>query len=122
MRQPRRRDERGSATTMAMPFLGILVLVTALMAFQGGVVVAQRRVQAAADLAALAGAAAAQRGDDACAAAATVAARNAARLSTCSVEGPTALEVLVAVSRDGPRLFGRSVVVHASARGGPVPP
>ena len=121
MSRAQRRNERGSATTMTMPFLGILVLVTAFMAFQGGVVVAQRKVQSAADLAALAGAAAAQRGDDACAAAAEVAARNAARLSTCSVEGPAGQEVLVAVSRAGPRLFGRSVVVHASARGGPAP-
>jgi secretion/DNA translocation related TadE-like protein len=107
---------------MTMPFLGILLLVTAAMAFQGGVLVAQRRVQAAADLAALAGAAAAQRGEDACAAAAKVAERNAARLATCSVQGSAASEVLVAVARDGPRLFGRSVVVHASARGGPAPP
>ena len=39
-----------------MPFVGVLVLMALALAFQGGLLVAQRRVQAAADLAALAGA------------------------------------------------------------------
>ena len=122
MTSSRPRDERGSATTMGMPFLGILVLATVLLSFQGGVVVAQRKVQAAADLAALAGASAAQRGTDACAAASEVAARNAARLSSCRLDGPGGREVLVSVERVGPSLLGRTVTVHGWARGGPDPP
>jgi secretion/DNA translocation related TadE-like protein len=106
---------------MAMPFLGILLLVTVLLSFQGGVLVDQRRAQAAADLAALAGASAARSGEDACATAAAVAARNAARLSHCRLGGPGAQEVLVTVTRDGPSVLGREVTVHASARGGPAP-
>jgi secretion/DNA translocation related TadE-like protein len=104
---------------MAMPFLGILLLVTVLLSFQGGVLVAQRRAQAAADLAALAGASAARSGDDACATAAAVAASNAAELSGCRLGGPGAQEVLVTVTRDGPSVLGHEVTVHASARGGP---
>lgn len=122
MTPQRARGERGSATTMTMPFLGVLLLVATVLAFQGGVLVAQRRAQAAADLAALAGAAAAQRGDDPCTAAAALAARNAALLASCRRDGPGGREVVVSVERAGPSALGRSVTVDASARAGPSPP
>lgn len=115
-------DESGAATVMTAPFVGILVLVVALLAFQGGIVVAQRKVQAAADLAALAAAAAGQRGRDACAAAAAFATDNSARLTGCRLGGPGGAEVLVTVDRAGPALLGREVTVRASARAGPGPP
>ena len=118
----RARGERGSATTMAAPFFGILLLAALLLSFQGGVLVAQRKVQAAADLAVLAGAAAAQRGEDGCAAAQAVAVRNDARLAACRLAGSADQEVLVSVTRDGPALWGRNVRVHATARGGPARP
>jgi len=116
-----RRDQRGAATVLVMPFVGVLALVTVVLAFQGGVLVAQRRVQAAADLAALAGAAALQRGEDGCAAASAVAGRNGARLSGCEVSGTAGRDVVVTVERDGPAVLGRSVTVEASARAGPEP-
>lgn len=115
-------DDRGAATVLLVPFLGILVLATLLLAFQGGALVTQHRAQAAADLAALAGAVALQRGDDGCAAAGESAARNDARLARCDVTGTSGREVLVTVSRDGPELLGRSVIVEASARAGPQSP
>jgi secretion/DNA translocation related TadE-like protein len=113
-----RRDQRGAATVLVMPFVGVLALVTVVLAFHGGVLVTQRRVQAAADLAALAGAAALQRGEDGCSAASAVAGRNGARLSGCQTSGP---DVVVTVERDGPAVLGRSVTVEASARAGPGP-
>lgn len=110
--------ERGSAVWM-MPFLGVLVLLTLVLAFHGGALVAQRRAQSAADLAALAGASALQEGDDGCAAAAATARRNHAQLSSCRVVGSSGRELVVTVIRDGPRLLGRKVDVEASARAGP---
>ena len=116
----RRRDddERGTAVWV-VPFVGLLVIAALVLAFQGGVLVAQRRVQAAADLAALAGASALQRGDDGCAAATTFASRNGASLVECWVDGR---EVVVSLSRDGPVALGRAVKVAASARAGPAQP
>ena len=115
------RDQRGAATVLVMPFVGVLALVTVVLAFQGGVLVTQRRVQAAADLAALAGAAALQRGEDGCAAASTVAGGNGARLTGCQVSGTAGRDVVVVVERPGPAVLGRSVKVEASARAGPAP-
>ncbi len=102
-----------------MPLLAVLVLVALLLAFQGGVVVAQRRVQAAADLAALAGAGALQQGRDGCAAAAVLAARNGARVRMCRISGTEGREVRLRLVREGPSLFGRAVDLEASARAGP---
>ena len=121
MRPGPRQGEAGS-TTAIVPFFGILVLVLLALAFQGGVLVAERRAQAAADLAALAGASAAQRGEDACGAASRMAALNAARIASCAVDGAGGREVVVSVERDGPVLWGREITVRASARGGPDPP
>ena len=114
-RRTRRPDERGSAVWL-VPFVGVLVLMALALAFQGGLLVAQRRVQAAADLAALAGAVALQRGHDGCDAASRMAARNGASLDRCRVDDR---DVLVTLARAGPVLWGRSVEVRAAARAGP---
>lgn len=121
MNGPRRSaagEERGSAVWL-MPFVGVLVLLTLVLAFHGGALVTQRRAQAAADLAALAGAAALQAAGDGCAAAAATARHNGARLASCRVVGPGGRELVVTVRRDGPAVLGRRVDVKAAARAGP---
>ena len=81
-----------------------------------GLVTAQRRAQAAADLAALAGATAVPRGADGCAEAARISAANDAVLDACSI---LAGEVSVQVAVPGPAWPGRRVRVMAEARAGP---
>lgn len=117
-RTRRVRDDRGSAVWVT-PFVGLLAIVALVLAFQGGVLVAQRRVQSAADLAALAGASALQRAEDGCAAAHAIAARNHATVQDCRAEGR---ELVLTLARDGPAVLGRSVEVRASARAGPAQP
>ena len=107
------RGERGAATILVVAMAGVLMFVMTGLAAAGGLVTAQRRAQAAADLAALAGA---SHLDDACAAAHEVAAANAAALDACRVEGRA---VRVAVSVPGPRVPWRDVRVSAEARAGP---
>jgi secretion/DNA translocation related TadE-like protein len=108
-----RRSERGAATVLVVAMAGVLMFVMTGLAAVGGLVTAQRRAQAAADLAALAGASAPT---DACATAREVAAANAARLDSCRVEGTA---VRVAVSVPGPRVPWNEVRVTAEARAGP---
>lgn len=115
-----RREDRGAVTGLVAALLGVLVLVTAVLAFQGGILVSQRQVQAAADLAALAGAGALQDGRDGCAAADVIAARNGARLVSCRVGGADGREVELILERTGPSLFGRSPHLEGLARAGPV--
>ena len=114
-----RRTERGSAAVLAVVILGVLTTVGVLLSVVGGAVVAQRRVESAADLGALAGASAAQRGDDACAAARSVAAANQARVTACSVGGATGDEVTVRTERRTQGLLGLSFRVSSRARAGP---
>ena len=83
------------------------------LAAAGGLVTAQRRAQAAADLAALAGA---SHLDDPCGSASRVATANAVRLDACWVDGD---DVTVAVSVAGPRVPWREVRITAEARAGP---
>jgi secretion/DNA translocation related TadE-like protein len=109
----RARGERGAATVLVVAMAGVLVFVMSGLAAAGGLVTAQRRAQAAADLAALAGATAPT---EACAAAREVALANAAALDACLVEGRA---VRVAVSVTGPRVPWRDVRVTAEARAGP---
>ena len=118
MRTPRHRPpgQQGSAAVLAVGLVGVLVAVTALVAALGGMVVDQRRVEAAADLAALAGAAAAQRGNDGCAAARSVARRNDGRVDRCTVAGSV---VEVRVVRTGRQVLGRRVTVRSTTRAGP---
>ncbi|MDZ5664082.1 Rv3654c family TadE-like protein [Nocardioides sp. S-58] len=111
----RRRHEAGGATVLVVAMAGVLMFVMVGLAAAGGLVVAQRRAQAAADLAALAGASVSPVG---CGEAARVAAANAAELDACVVAGT---EVTVEVSVDGPAVPWRSVRVSAEARAGPGP-
>ena len=108
-----RRSEEGAATVLVVAMAGVLMFVTTGLGAAGGLVTAQRRAQAAADLAALAGAA---RLDDACGRAHEVASANAAVLESCRLDGD---EVTVAVSVAGPDVPWREVRVTAEARAGP---
>ena len=114
----RARAERGSATVLALPLLGLLTVLAVLLALAGGAVTARRTAAAAADLAALAGAAAAQDGGDACADARTVARLNGVRLVSCAVDGA---EVRVEVRTHTAALLGTTVTVSARSRAGPQP-
>jgi secretion/DNA translocation related TadE-like protein len=113
-----RRDDRGAATLLTLAMAGVLLFVTAALGVVGGLVVAQRGSQAAADLAALAGASAIQQQRDACAAASEVATANGGRLVDCAVSGQ---EVLVQVRVAGPAPAGRSFHLTARSRAGPGP-
>lgn len=112
-----RRDDVGAATVVVVAMAGVLMFVMVGLGAAGGLVVAQRRAQAAADLTALAGAAAT---GDACAEAGRVAAANRAALDRCRLDGE---EVSVEVSVPGPELPWASrwsqVRVTAEARAGP---
>ena len=108
-----KRPERGAATVLVVAMAGVLMFVMTGLAAAGGLVTAQRRAQAAADLAALAGA---SRLDDACGRAGEVAAANAAVLKACRLDGD---DVIVEVSVAGPRVPWRDVRVTAEARAGP---
>jgi len=112
------RDERGSGTVVALIAVTVLLFVTTALAGATGLVVAQRRAQAAADLVALAGAHGHASGRDACAGAAAVAGHNHSRLVSCRLVGD---DVWVEVSVFGPRLLGRRHDVCAQARAGPGP-
>lgn len=115
MKQPgHRRGDDGSATVLVVAMAGVLMFVTVGLAAVGGLVAAQRRAQAAADLTALAAATALDV--DACAEGLRVAHANAAVLDGCVVDGS---EVHVTVSVAGPTLKGRDVRVSAEARAGP---
>lgn len=107
-------DEQGAATVLVVAMAGVLMFVTAALGVTGGLVTAQRRAQAAADLAALAGADALD--DDACRTARRLARANGAALDVCEVHG---FEVRVSVSVPGPTLPGRDLRVSAEARAGP---
>lgn len=113
------RGERGGATVLVVAMAGVLMFVTVGLAAAGGLVTAQRRAQAAADLAALAAASAladVSGPTDACAAAERVAGRNAAVLDACAPDG-RAIRVTVSVA--GPDVPWREVRVTAEARAGP---
>ena len=113
------RSDRGAATVLVVAMAGVLVFVMVGLAAAGGLVTAQRRAQAAADLAALAGASALADVTgpvDPCAAADRVAGRNAAVLDACTPDG-RAIRVTVSVA--GPDVPWREVRVTAEARAGP---
>lgn len=112
------RDDRGAATLLTLAMAGVLLFVTAALGVVGGLVVTQRRSQAAADLAALAAANGLRLGRDACRAAADVAAANGGALVGCVVTGH---EVVVRVRVRGPEAIGRTFDLTARARAGPAP-
>lgn len=109
----RSRTDSGGATVLVVAMAGVLLFVMTGLASAGGLVVAQRRAQAAADLAALA---AAGRPEESCAAALSVAAASDARLDSCVAEGR---QVRVVLSVAGPAVPWREVRVTAEARAGP---
>ncbi len=110
------RGESGAATVVAIALLGVLVTVTVAVGGGVGVVAGHRRAQAAADLAALAGATTLQDGGDGCAHAAHIAARNAARLASCEVDGwSVTLTVVTSV-----HVPGGEITLGARGRAGPV--
>ena len=110
----RGRVDDGGATVLVVAMAGVLMFVMVGLAAVGGLVTAQRRAQAAADLAALAAAGALDA--DACAEGLRVARANAAVLDDCELVGS---EVRVVVSVPGPTMPGRQVRVSAEARAGP---
>lgn len=99
------RPEEGSGTVLALTIIAALLVVTAVIAGLIGVVSANRRASAAADLSALA-AADAYRGlteGDPCAIAADLAERHGAHLESCTFpDRPETVEVTVAVPVAGP--------------------
>ncbi|MCF6377951.1 flp pilus-assembly TadE/G-like family protein [Nocardioides KLBMP 9356] len=107
------RTDRGGATVLVVAMAGLLVFVMTGLGAAGGLVTAQRRAQAAADLAALAGA---SHLDDACGRAGEVATANGAVLEGCRLAGD---EVTVEVSVPGPDVPRRDVRLTAEARAGP---
>ena len=108
-------SERGFASTWAVALLAVLLLVTAALAWVGGLLVAHRHAQSAADLAALAGAANPVSG---CGASAVVAERNGARLTQCREHFG---HVWVTVQVAAPALAGHQPEVLGRAHAGPSP-
>jgi len=118
-----RAGQRGTSTVLATVLVGVLAVVATLVAWVGGAVTDQRRVESAADLGALAGASAARRGEDGCTAAGAMVARNRARMVWCSGTGST---VTVQAARGTRPVLGLRFTVTSRARAGPadalVPP
>ncbi|TIC78576.1 Rv3654c family TadE-like protein [Nocardioides sp. GY 10127] len=110
------RGDRGAAAVVAVALVGVLAVVGYGLALVAGVVVAQRRVETAADLGALAGAGALAQGAAGCAAAGPVVARNGAEVASCTEEGR---DVLLVASGRAPGPLGRWVTLTARARAGP---
>lgn len=111
--------EEGSGTVLALTIIAALLVVTVVIAGLIGVVSANRRASAAADLSALA-AADAYRGlteGDPCAVAANLAERHGAHLESCTFpDRPETVEVTVAVPVAGP--MGALGPARARARAG----
>jgi secretion/DNA translocation related TadE-like protein len=110
------RIERGSVIPFFAASFVLVALLSVILSVVGGAAVVSRRTHSAADLAALAGATALQHGRDACEAADRSARLNDVTVMVCEIEGQA---VRVEVSRLAPRMFGRDLIVRASARAGP---
>ena len=114
------RPEEGSGTVLALTIIAALLVLTVVIAGLIGVVSANRRASAAADLSALA-AADAYRGlteGDPCAVATDLAERHGAHLESCTFpDRPETVEVTVAVPVAGPMgMLGLARVrAHAGA-------
>lgn len=104
-RSAEEQPEEGSGTVLALTIIAALLVMTVVIAGLIGVVSANRRASAAADLSALA-AADAYRGlteGDPCAVAADLAERHGAHLESCTFPNrPETVEVTVAVPVAGP--------------------
>ena len=111
------RDDRGSATLVAVAMVAVLLSVTGAGAYVGSAVVARHRAQAAADLAALAAAAGLPSGATAaCARAAAVAHAMRVDDTRCETDGLDVV-VTVRVGFAAPSVFGGTAM--AAARAGP---
>jgi secretion/DNA translocation related TadE-like protein len=110
------RDQRGSATLLAVSFLGVLLLVGAALGVVAAMLGAHRSAQAAADLAALAAATELRHGGDSCGRASQIARANGAGLRSCTVQGEA---VVVEVTVTGPRWLSQRGDLSARARAGP---
>lgn len=112
-------SEEGSGTVLALAIIAALLVLTVVLAGLIGVVSANRRASAAADLSALA-AADAYRGlteGDPCAVAADLAERHGAHLESCTFpDRPETVEVTVAVPVAGP--MGALGTARVRARAG----
>ncbi len=110
------RPEEGSGTVLALTIIAALLVLTVVIAGLIGVVSANRRASAAADLSALA-AADAYRGlteGDPCAVATDLAERHGAHLESCTFpDRPETVEVTVAVPVAGMGMLGRRGCVSA---------
>lgn len=104
-RSAEEQPEEGSGTVLALTIIAVLLVVTVVIAGLIGMVSANRRASAAADLSALA-AADAYRGlteGDPCAVAADLVERHGAQLESCTFpDRPETVEVTVAVPVAGP--------------------
>jgi secretion/DNA translocation related TadE-like protein len=110
--------ERGSAAVLVSVFCVVLVAVTLVCVALAGLLVAQRRASAAADLAALAAAASVQAGEPGCDKARLVAAANGAGLTGCATVGDV---VTVEARVDYRPLAAWRLEVTGRARAGPGP-
>lgn len=117
-RSAEEQPEEGSGTVLALTIIAALLVLTVVIAGLIGVVSANRRASAAADLSALA-AADAYRGlteGDPCAVAADLAERHGAHLESCTFPNrPETVEVAVAVPVAGPMGMLGSARVRARA-------
>lgn len=108
--------ERGSVALLVCGLVGVAVVLMLAIVAVGGAVVLAGRAEAAADGAALAAADTLALGSRAlaCAAAGTVAEIDGARLVECRLE-PQAVEVVVELVGDGPAALGRTVRARSRA-------
>lgn len=108
-----RRDAQGSVTILATALAAALLVVAVVAAGLTGLVAAQHRAAAAADLSALA---AARQPERACEVAAEVAAVNGADLADCATAGAV-VTVEVRIPVQGP--LGLRPTITSRARAGP---
>lgn len=115
-------SERGSATTLMVGVMGVVVALGSAALVIAGYAVGYHRARAAADLSALSGAAAFQQGSEPCAQAALTAKQNGARVVRCSQVGD-AVDFVVTVRVSvvaGTRIPRMPSTVAAEAHAGPV--
>jgi secretion/DNA translocation related TadE-like protein len=110
------RDENGSVAVLVCGLIALAVVLILAVVAVGGAVVLAGRAESAADGAALAAADSVALGHRslACAAASLVAEIDGAHLVECSLE-PEAVEVVVQLTGDGPAAFGRTLRARSRA-------
>jgi secretion/DNA translocation related TadE-like protein len=116
------RSELGSATTLMVGMMGVVVALSSAALVIAGYAVGYHRARAAADLSALSGAAAFQQGREPCAQAALTARQNGARVVRCNQVGD-AVDFVVTVRVSvvaGTRIPQMPRTVAAEAHVGPV--